>query len=86
MSEHGSEAWSGGLRSRAGDSGVEAAVSREQQDVKAWRGTEEEVVVVGQEEERGNRTSRLKKRIRSSEDNSFMTVLTAETRHLSKAA
>lgn len=64
--------------------GVEATVSREQQDVKGWRGTEEEEA--GQEEEQGNRTSRLKKRIRSSEDSSFMTVLTAETRHLSKAS
>lgn len=86
MSEHGSKAWSGGPREmeRAGSSGVEATVSGEQQDVKGWRGTEEEEV--GPEEERGNRTSRLKKRIRSSEDSSFMTVLTAETRHLSKAA
>lgn len=58
MSEHGSEAWSGGLRSRVGGSGVEATVSRKQQDVKGWRGMEEEGV--GQEEERGNRTSRLK--------------------------
>lgn len=41
---------------------------------------------VGQEEQRGNRMSRLKKQIRSSEDSSFMTVLTADTRHLSKAA
>lgn len=36
-------------RNGAGGSGVEAAVSRKQQDVKGWRGTEEERV--GQEEE-----------------------------------
>lgn len=71
-------------RNGAGGSGVEATVSREQQDVKGWRGAEAEGV--GPEEERGNRTSRLKKRFRSSEDSSFMTVLMAETRHLSKAA
>lgn len=75
----GGEAWSGGPREKE-RAGVEATVSGEQQDVKGWRGTEEEGV--GQEEERGNRRSRLKKRIRSSEDSSFM----AETRHLSKAA